>query len=194
MKEKVSDNQLIQEFLNGDEQAFNKLYKRYQGLVYSVIYGYTEDRTDLKDFSQDIWMKVFLKLKLYKPEDGHFSGWLITLSKNTCKDRFRGRNINRKYINRLSEEPQDDSYEINIDTPPYDRDLVKRLLDNLDKLNPIQKDVILLRLRKIKFEKIAEILGKKKNTCISAYPVGLSFLKRRSLRDIRLYKAAVCKL
>jgi len=191
MKEKVSDNQLIQNFLNGDQDAFKKLHQRYKSLVYSCIYKYTTDKNDLKDFSQDIWLKVILKLKMYKPENGYFSGWLKMLSVNVCKDKFRRKTVANKTINGYKNELKDDFYNIDVDKYIYDTDLIKRIIDKLEKLNPTQRDVILLRLHNVKFEKISQILSKKMNTCLSASRVGMAFLKKKTKKDIRLYKATL---
>ncbi|OPX18265.1 hypothetical protein BXT86_02090 [candidate division WOR-3 bacterium 4484_100] len=84
------DIQLVQDFKSGDEKAFDRLFEKYQGSVYSLCYRYTRNESDAKEVCQDVFIKVYNNLKKFN-EKSKFFTWLYRITVNTCIS-FRRRN------------------------------------------------------------------------------------------------------
>ena len=52
------DRELIQEFQNGDEEAFNELVRRYLDLVHGFFQKITNDEMEAEDLAQNVFIKL----------------------------------------------------------------------------------------------------------------------------------------
>jgi RNA polymerase sigma-70 factor (ECF subfamily) len=68
--------------------SFDNIYKRYVGKVYQKCLAMTQDPEVAKDFTQDIFIKVFVKLNTFENRSA-FSTWLYAISHNYCIDYLR---------------------------------------------------------------------------------------------------------
>ena len=59
----VQDIELIKQYVEGDEKAFEKLLLKYKNKVYSSIYLLIKDHELSDDIFQDTFIKVIDKLK-----------------------------------------------------------------------------------------------------------------------------------
>ena len=63
---KFSDNELVEKIKKTqDSQLFGILYDRYSNKVYNKCYSFARNETEAKDLTQDIFLRVFLKLDQY---------------------------------------------------------------------------------------------------------------------------------
>ena len=53
------DRELIQDFQNGDEEAFNELVRRYLDLVHGFFQKLTNDEMEAEDLAQTVFIKLF---------------------------------------------------------------------------------------------------------------------------------------
>lgn len=83
MKEK-SEQELIQECLNGDSSAFNVLVNRYQYAVYGMCYYYAQNFSDAQDLTQESFLQAFLNLHQLR-EIERFPAWLRQVTINVCR-------------------------------------------------------------------------------------------------------------
>lgn len=82
---KLSDNELVEKIKKTqDSQLFGILYDRYSNKVYNKCYSFARNETEAKDLTQDIFLRVFLKLDQYKSEKASFSTWLYVITYNFC--------------------------------------------------------------------------------------------------------------
>jgi len=79
----TSEAALIRQAKKGDEQAFTKLVRAYEGTVYSFAYKVCRDGDKASETVQDTFINVYQKLKLF---DGRskFSTWLYSIVTNNC--------------------------------------------------------------------------------------------------------------
>jgi RNA polymerase sigma-70 factor (ECF subfamily) len=66
---------------NGDEQAFETLFKRYQRKTFAVVLRYTRVVEDAEDIVQQSFYKAFLHLCQFEGESS-FSTWLTRIAIN----------------------------------------------------------------------------------------------------------------
>ncbi len=83
-----SDAELAQRVLNGDEEAFGVLFRRYQALVHVVIFRVVGRPQIVEDLVQETFLKVFLHLHALE-EAGRFRSWLTRIAANCARDHLR---------------------------------------------------------------------------------------------------------
>ncbi len=88
------DNELIASTLEGNQQAFEELIRRYQSFVHNVVYHYFAKREDVEEIAQEVFLKVYMALNKYDA-DRPFKHWLGRITSNLCIDEFRKRKRNR---------------------------------------------------------------------------------------------------
>ena len=86
----LPDNILIQQYLNGDNDAFETLLSRYKQRIYSFIFSKIKDAELADDIFQDTFIKVIKTLKrgAYN-EEGRFLSWVMRIAHNLIVDHFR---------------------------------------------------------------------------------------------------------
>ncbi|UFT99056.1 sigma-70 family RNA polymerase sigma factor [Radiobacillus kanasensis] len=73
----------------GDKQALEALYDRYEKLLFSFSYRMTGSSDISEEAIQEVFIKLWTKKGLYKEEKGKFSSWLLTVTRNTCLDLLK---------------------------------------------------------------------------------------------------------
>jgi RNA polymerase sigma-70 factor (ECF subfamily) len=87
--QKASDNDLIQQLILGNDDAFAVIVDRYQRLIYSVAYKLVKDEGEAEDVVQIVFLDVFRKKGLFDPSKGTLKIWLLQYAYT--------RSINRRY-------------------------------------------------------------------------------------------------
>ena len=86
----ITDQDLIKNYLNGNEKSFEELLKRHKNKVYTHIYLMVRDNDLAEDIFQDTFIKVINTLKGGKyNEEGKFLPWVIRIAHNLVIDHFR---------------------------------------------------------------------------------------------------------
>jgi RNA polymerase sigma-70 factor (ECF subfamily) len=91
MQSKLTDIELIQRTLIGDQQAYALLVKTYQRYVFTLALRFTKSREDAEEVAQDSFIKVYKALSSFKQES-KFSTWLYTVVYTTAMTSLRKRN------------------------------------------------------------------------------------------------------
>ena len=86
----IGDDQLIENFVKGDNKAFDVLLKKYQNRIFSYIIQLVHDNDLANDIFQDVFIKVVthLKRKSYNHQ-GKFLSWVLRIAHNQVIDHFR---------------------------------------------------------------------------------------------------------
>ncbi|MCK5601074.1 sigma-70 family RNA polymerase sigma factor [Candidatus Pacearchaeota archaeon] len=93
----MTDEEIMQNYINGDVEAFHILYHRHKGRVL----GYLNSRLESQDEAEDVFQEVFTKLHKYRfkyKKDIPFLPWLFTVVKNTLIDHIRKNATRNKHI------------------------------------------------------------------------------------------------
>jgi len=83
-----TDEELVRAVLGGDSHAFEEIVKRYQRLVFNVIYHYCGTRNVVEDLAQEVFLKVFRALATFDMR-GPLKSWIARITANTCLDELR---------------------------------------------------------------------------------------------------------
>lgn len=162
------DNALIQNTLEGDQQAFEELIRRYQGFVHNVVYHYFAKREDVEDIAQEVFFKVYQALSSYDA-DRPFKHWLGRITSNMCIDEFRKRKRSRVIslesdlgkdekasLDQLYQAAETNSF-LSAGGAEASLDLLKKAMDTLS-----EKDRITYVLREVEgldYDEIGSMLG-----------------------------------
>ncbi len=88
MQAGTDDIQIINQVLQGDQQSFEELIKRYQHFVFTIALRYVRNREDAEEIAQDVFVKAYRSLADFKG-NAKFSTWLYTIAVNTTKTFLR---------------------------------------------------------------------------------------------------------
>ncbi len=88
MREMNADHELVERAAGGDRDAFEALVRAYEKRVYNMTLRMTGSNEDAYDLSQEIFLRVWRALPMFKGE-ASFSTWLHTLASNACIDHAR---------------------------------------------------------------------------------------------------------
>jgi len=84
----ITDQELIANYLNGDEKALEILVKRYLKPLYNFAYKYTNSAHDAEDATQESFVKVWKNIGKYDRAKS-FKTWIFTIAKNTALDLLK---------------------------------------------------------------------------------------------------------
>jgi RNA polymerase sigma-70 factor (ECF subfamily) len=84
-----SDSKLYKQITSNDEAALEKLYDRYEKLVFSFAFRMTNNAFLSEEVVQEVFTKLWTKKGIYDESRGKFSSWLLTITRNTSIDMLR---------------------------------------------------------------------------------------------------------
>ncbi|MBI4263716.1 MAG: RNA polymerase sigma factor [Acidobacteria bacterium] len=85
-----ADLALAERCRDGDAGAFEELYRRHAGRLYSLAVRMTGSAQDAEDLLQEIFVHVHRKLGGFRGEST-LGTWLYRIAMNHCLDHLRGR-------------------------------------------------------------------------------------------------------
>jgi RNA polymerase sigma-70 factor, ECF subfamily len=83
------EGELVGRVAQGDEDAFLALYDRYASRVYGLSLRILRDSMLAEEATQDTFVKLWSRARLYLAERGPFVFWLLTIARRTALDRLR---------------------------------------------------------------------------------------------------------
>jgi RNA polymerase sigma-70 factor (ECF subfamily) len=81
---------LVQRALEGDQESFAALVRRFQRLVFRVVGGFLRNPADVEDVAQETFVKAFAALSTFR-SGAPFAPWLIRIATRASYDRLRQR-------------------------------------------------------------------------------------------------------
>lgn len=78
----MSEQEIIQEILEGNNSKFKFLVEKYQNMVFRTTMGFVHNKEDAEDLTQDVFIRAFQSLKTFNGE-AEFSTWLYRITVNT---------------------------------------------------------------------------------------------------------------
>ncbi|WP_336786293.1 RNA polymerase sigma factor [Paenibacillus sp. MMO-177] len=87
----LTDHQLMLLIQSKQSEALSVLYDRYSSLVYSFAWKTLKDEGVAKEIVQAVFMRLWTTKSVYDPEQGRFSSWLLTITRNITTDWLRKR-------------------------------------------------------------------------------------------------------
>ncbi len=181
--ESVTDEQLVGEYLQGNEAALTELLERYLKPIYNFVYRYVGSTGDAEDLTQDTFLRAWKHLKRFDPKR-RFKTWLFAIAKNASLNWIAKKKplLLSTFEDAEGENPFADSL---TDPGPLPeeiferKDLGRALTSAMELLGPDQRTVLYLRYNDhFTLQEIADSLGKPLDTIKSQHRRGLLKLRK----------------
>ena len=166
------DEELVSEFQDGNESAFDALVLRHQDRVLNLCYQFIGNYEEAKDAAQEVFIKAYGALRKFRKEAA-FKSWIYRITMNQCKNKVVSKEFrNRKKNLRL--ETDDGEERITIQrTSPYSQpvealarkekeEIVQNALHALESL--ARQLIILKDIEGLSYEEITTLTGLKLGT------------------------------
>jgi RNA polymerase sigma-70 factor (ECF subfamily) len=158
------EQDLIAQVQTGNHDAFERLIRLHEKRVYTIALRMTGDTEDAFDVSQDILLRVYSNIGMFKGESS-FSTWLYRLATNVCLDFLRKRKRRRARETSLD---GDEGGEVR-DMPDtrytpekaFEKlELREEIRRALDRISPEHRQILLLReISGLSYTEISKALG-----------------------------------
>jgi RNA polymerase sigma factor (sigma-70 family) len=186
MNKSISDYELIEKFVNGEQSCFEQLILRHKNKVYSYISLYIRDQALAEDIFQDTFLKVIQSVKAGKYQDnGKFISWVMRIAHNLIIDHFR----RIKQINTISNDDYESDIfntqklaEANVEDNIIKRQIEKDVRMLIGHLPDDQREVVILRhYAGLSFKEISEVTDVSINTALGRMRYALINLRKLML-------------
>jgi RNA polymerase sigma factor (sigma-70 family) len=179
----LNDNELVQQFINGDINSLEILIRRHKSRVYSYILLIVKNQELAEDIFQETYIKVIRSLKRGKYiENGKFVSWVLRISHNLIIDHFRKEKLRGTISN-------DNSTVDLFNSPKFSEETVEDQLVHNQILNEVkelveelpedQRQVIYMRhYMELSFKEIADQTGVSINTALGRMRYALINLRK----------------
>lgn len=178
----LSDQELISQYLNGSEIAFEQLLNKYKNKLFTSILLIVKDEYVAEDLLQDTFIKAIKMIRAGKyNEEGKFMPWISRIAHNMAIDYFRKQ---KRYPTIIMEDGSSvfdtldfsensiEDQKILLETQTNVRNLVDRLPDT-------QREVLVMRhYMQMSFQEIADSTDVSINTALGRMRYALINLRK----------------
>lgn len=179
----LNDNELVQQFISGDQNSLEILIHRHKSRVFSYILLIVKNQELAEDIFQETFIKVIRSLKRGKYiENGKFVSWVLRISHNLIIDHFRKEKLKGTISN--------DSSNVDIfNSQKFSEDTVEDQMVNNQILNEVkelicelpedqQKVIYMRHYMNLSFKEIAEQTDVSINTALGRMRYALINLRK----------------
>lgn len=93
----LSDTEIINLVLNGQQNAYAGLVSRYQDYVFTLALRMLKSREDAEEVAQDVFVKAYRSLADFRG-DSKFSTWLYTITNTTSISFLRKKKLETRTL------------------------------------------------------------------------------------------------
>ena len=178
----ATDNQLVQSFQEGNNNALEILVNRHKDKIFTSINILVKDKFLAEDLFQDVFIKVIDTLRKNNYNDeGKFLPWVMRIAHNLCIDHFR----KVKRTPTITTGDDRDIFDvINVSDNSADKAIIRtqshdKVRQVLDLLPEDQREVIVLRhYADLSFKEIATMTNCSINTALGRMRYGLLNMRK----------------
>lgn len=179
----TADDKLVEEFMSGNEAAFDVLLKRHQDKLYSYILFIVHNEDMADDLFQETFVKAIVNLRQGRyTSNGKFYAWLTRIAHNLLIDQFR---IERNdiLVRETDTEKSEDYSSLLFDTYRENEIYNEQVLTDIRRLvahlPEAQRQVIYMRFyQDMSFKEIAEATNVSINTALGRVRYGINNMKK----------------
>ncbi len=161
--DKLTNEDLMENFQQGCEQSFNILVKRFKDRLHNFLYRYTHNHHDCEDLVQETFLRVYRSRQSYE-RIAKFSTWMYTIALNLARSLYKkNKRMSMVTIHKDESDPDDREMKLEDTAILPDGSLHQKMCMNhlekvLPKLNEDFREVVLLRdMQQLSYDEVAEI-------------------------------------
>ncbi|MCX7726676.1 MAG: sigma-70 family RNA polymerase sigma factor [Chitinispirillaceae bacterium] len=180
------DRKAFELWIKGDKKGFSILYEKYKSRIFGFILRMTGNREVAEDLLQETFLAA-LRNRDQFDRSRSFLSWLFGIAHKRTIDYFRHSKVEtehteeaEKVIGDIKTEPDEE----------FEKKKIREMIrEAVDKLDPLQKEVFLLReLAGVPFKEIAVIMNCPLNTALGRMRLALinirKELKKRGVNEL----------
>lgn len=179
----LTDKQLVQLFVEGNNEAFEVLLNKYKSRVYTYIFLIVRNKELTEDIFQDTFIKAITNIRQGRyVESGRFLGWVNRIAHNLIIDYFR----KKKNENTFSTDGLEYDYvnnsehvEKSVEDVISNEQVLRDVVHMIDYLPEAQKKVVKMRyFEELSFKEIAERTDVSINTALGRMRYALMNMRK----------------
>lgn len=180
LQAQLDDSLVVGAVLAGDGKSYDILVRRYQKLVYNMLFQMVHSHEMAADLTQDTFLKAYRALGTFRRE-AKFKPWLLRIATNSCLNAIRDSKDHDSLDAILEENPAAEPVgTIDVESEVEWRISQQMLVEALSQLKLRHRQIFVLRYQHdLSYEEIAEVSGESISTVKS-----LLFRIREKLRTI----------
>ena len=183
--EKLTDDQLVAAYADGNNEAFDVLLNRHQSYIFSYIMRLIKDADMSNDIFQETFVKAIMNIRQGRyTGDGKFQAWLTRIAHNLIIDFFRQeKNVptvstDNEEVNVLNRR---DLSEGTVEDAIIDCQIMDDVQSLVSALPDDQRKVVEMRYyQNMSFKEIAERSGVSINTALGRMRYAILNMRRRA--------------
>lgn len=172
--------EFIQEFLQGEQRAFDRLMTLHQKRVYRIALGMLGDHDDAADITQEAFIRALRSLKNFQ-FGSSFGTWLHRITVNLCISHIRRTKLHQHLslseVSHLLRSP--------LGRPARDlalKDLAQEIEEAIAVLPPKQRAIFVMHYyEEMPHKEIAKIMNRSEGAIKSSYCQAVKKLRKRLL-------------
>lgn len=169
------DKRLYQEFLNGNQTAFDKIMDKHAARLIYFIFGFVKKYDVAEDLAQDVFVYLLLNKEKY-----NFSCALKTYLYLIARSRainYLKSNVSRREIPIADYQGQEEIFEI--EEKVFDNIRDQNIRDAISNLKPKDKQIMYLaKIEEMKIKEIAQVLNMTESNVKVSIHRGMKRLKK----------------
>lgn len=158
MTDSLDDHAIMLKVKAGDVEKLGLLYHRYSRRLFGFFYRMTHDAATSEDLVHNVFVRM-LRYKQSYSEGGNFEAWAFHVSRNVHKDHIK-KNKRYQWQESMTDWERVLSHSDHQERHMQQTDTLSYLERALSALSPEKRELLeLTRFQKMKYEKVAELLG-----------------------------------
>lgn len=163
--------ELLERFAAGDQEAFEALFRQYQGDVYRWVVRIVRNRATAEDLTIETFWRAYRAHARFDAKRGHCVGWLRRIATNAALDYLRSAKREVPLEDEASEAGK-------AERSAMQTECRQKILAAMNQLTPKLRAVVLLALiEEEPYAEIAEALG-----------ISVNVVKVRVFRGVRILR------
>lgn len=173
---------LIDGAKNGDNNAFDLIYKQFFTPVFRYVYLRIGNKSSAEDISQDVFIKAYNSLSRFELRGDSILPYFFTIARNTIVDYARKKK-NAEFSYEFIEVVKDTKE--NIQETALKKEEFNKAISQISKLSEDQRDAIILKfINGLSNKEIAEILDKNEDAVRQLQSRGLRIARENLSQKI----------
>lgn len=181
------EQDLVNEILDGNAEAFEHLVNRYKALVVHVVYRMIQSTEDREDVCQDVFMKIYRGLAGFRFQS-KLSTWIARVAYNTSANHLGKKReaLADEYLPEIESLDHLPGYAQQPDEVAEERDISRRLQAEIEILPTVYRTILTLyHIGEMTYDEIGRTMGLPEGTVKSYLFRARKHLKARLMSKYR---------
>lgn len=155
----LTDEELVQHTVAGNDLAFTELYERYSERIFRLLYSYVYNEEDAADLMHDVLVRTYRHLDKFDV-NRTFSSWIFKIAVNCAKNHRYKAYRTDSMIEREEQRLRNSDGTKTPEDYAVENERTKEFSEAIDALGDKFREVFLLRMgQKLQYSDIAVILS-----------------------------------